>query len=130
MPRFKLLQTIDRVNLVAVATPAPVADPAAAPARLDVQPEFAGHDFEGRFRFVVPAYTTGTHNVLAGLHVSLFEKDGAGVLVAPIPVDPAEIVLAPLHYSTDTSALQAGGPVVVDATAAPEGNYSAALVAE
>lgn len=121
MPRYVLLETID-VSLVAAPPIAPGV-PAAAVAKLDVRPEYIGVDRDGNFSFSVPAYEVSTHNVLSALHVSLFEKP------AIVPADPAVIVKAALHYETSTAAV-AAQTVVVDATAAPEGSYSAALVAE
>jgi len=130
MARYVLLKTLD-VELVAAAPGgATVATVSPTPTgKADVAVEFAGVDADGKFTFQVPAYDPSTHNVLDALHVSLFEKPQGGS-AATVPADPAEIVKAPLHYETDTSKVTAGETVVVDATAAPEGNYSAALVAE
>lgn len=123
MPRYKLLQTTD----VTLAVPA--TDPAApAGTKSDVEIAYAGVDADGNFRFDLPAYDTATHHTLEALHVSLYEKEGGA---APtIPTDPAVIVTAHLHYSTGCASMTGGGKVVVDATAAPEGEFVAALVAE
>ncbi len=117
MPRYVLLKTVD-VDLVAAP---PVASVVVA--KLDVTPEFVGVDADGRFSFTVPTHDVNTHNVLSALHVSLYEKPAA------VPADPVEIVRAPLHYSTNTTIFEPQ-TIVVDATAAPEGRYTAALVAE
>jgi hypothetical protein len=125
MARFVLIATLDDVELVVAAVAAP--EPAIA-AKSDVAVEFIGVDPEGHFSFAIPAYDPASFHTLTAIHVSLFEKlaDGSASM---IPSDPAEIVKAALHFSTDTTSVQAS-VVVVDATEAPEGRYSAALVAE
>src|SRR5262245_56443932 len=123
MPRYKLLTTIEDVVL-SVAPDAPAGPEPTPTGKLDVDVAFAGYTEAGEFRFDVPPYSVDTHNVLDAVHVSLFERPADGG--APkVPVDLAEAVAGGLHYSTDTSTLQAGGPVVVDATEAPEGKYVA-----
>jgi hypothetical protein len=140
MPRYVHLKTVDVQFVAAPAGTPPTV--AVAAAKSDVVPEFVGADSDGNFTFNVPAYSTVTSNHLQAVHVSLFEKTVA-VPVPAIPADPAAIVAAALHYRAPTAPLAppaaaAAVPaasvlaqtVVVDATAAPEGSYSAALVAE
>lgn len=123
MPRYKLLQQVD------VTLAVPTTDPATPGTKSDVEIAFAGADEHGNFTFDLPAYDTATHNTVDALHVSLYEKPAGGT--APtIPTDPAQVVTAHLHYSTGCASLTGGGKVVVDATAAPEGEFVAALVAE
>jgi len=124
MSRFVLLQTVD-AHLV--ATPAPTvvaATPLTSTPKFDPVIEFVGVDTDGHFSFAIHPYDPATHNTLLAIHVSLFEKPALN-----IPADPAEIVKTPNTFTADTSA-QISGPVEVDATDAPEGSYSAALVAE
>lgn len=129
MPRFVLLKTVD-VDLVAAPAPTSVLVTATtATPKLDPVVEFVGVDSDGRFSFNVPLYDVATHNKLVALHVSLFEKDATGK--ATIPADAASIVKTPNSFVAVLHEVASfGGPVVVDATNAPEGKYSAALVAE
>jgi hypothetical protein len=127
MPRYVLFHTVD-ASLVASTPGATAASAAVAPQKVDVVPEYVGVDADGNFTFSIPTYDARTHNVLDAIHVSLFEKDASGK--ATIPADPAVIVASPLSYSVTTDQVTEGKTVVVDATAAPEGKYSAALVAQ
>jgi hypothetical protein len=119
MSRFVFGPAIGPVELLYI----PPAEPGV---KVDVEVAFAGFTPDGEFHFELPAYDPAANNLLAAVHVVLV-ADGT-----PVPTDPAAAVASPTlpHYSTDTSTLQAGGPVTVDATEADAGHYTALAILE
>lgn len=123
MARFTFGPPIGAVELVYVP---PVDTRDGVAVLMDVEVAFAGFTPAGEFSFAVPAYDRSTHDVLDAIHIVLI-LDGK-----PVPTDAAAAVVdASLpHYSTPTATILAGGPVVVDCTAADAGKYTALAILE
>jgi len=120
MSRFVFGPAIGPVVLALPGLPGPVGP------KSDVPVTFAGFTPAGVFSFVVPPYDPAASNTLDAIHVVLV-PDGTAV-----PADPgAAVADATLpHFETDTSTLQAGGPIDVDAQDADAGSYTALAILE
>jgi hypothetical protein len=139
MSRFAFGPKIGPVKLVApTAGPTPTAPAAPGSPLPDLALTFAGVDSEGNFSFGVPAFVVGQVNAPVAVHVALFENGPDGVTpLSPLPADAATALQQaaaatpdPLAFSASFPASPAGAPLVVDATEAPEGDYTALAILE
>lgn len=107
------------------AEPAIVVAEPVAPPKVDPPVTYDSHTPYGHFHFALDDYEPAArHNKLLAVHVALLAPGD------PVPEDPAKVAELPLHYVADTSGHDGPVKILVDASSAPLGSYSALAVCE
>jgi hypothetical protein len=115
-------------QLVGRAAPAAEASAEEPIAKTDPQVAFVGATPEGEFTFALPAYDLQRSNRINAIHVVLVPEGSGFPDSAEDAVDPSKTPYP--AFKTDASALQAGGQLVVDVSAAPAAVYGALAIVE